>query len=99
MADTNNFVNDGFRIATNISLMGREMGVLSRAFAMVGNEKVSDQLYHISLECEKYDAEIRKLIGNETSRALKEAQEMMGTILVCSLAKAESEKKDVVFVG
>jgi uncharacterized protein YehS (DUF1456 family) len=75
------FVKDGFRIAKNIQLIGKEMRGLALAFAATGNNKISDQLYNVFEECEIYDEAIRNLIRNETSRGLQDAQRMSGAIL------------------
>jgi hypothetical protein len=89
------FVKDGFRIAKSINLIGKEMRALAMAFAAVGNDKVSDQLYSIFEDCEIYDEAIRNLVGNETSRGLQDAQKMSGAILESCLAGLEIGRKDL----
>ncbi len=84
------FVKDGFRLAKMISLMGHEMRGLAMAFAATGNDKLSDQLFNIYLECEIYDEGLRNLIGNESRRGLNEAQKMSGAILASCLTKVNT---------
>lgn len=88
------FVKDGFRLAKNIQLMGKEMKALALAFAATGNDKVSDQLFNIFEECEIYDEAIRNLISRETSRGLQDAQRMSGTILESCLAGIKIGKEE-----
>lgn len=87
-------VEDGFRLAKNISLIGKEIQALAMAFATVGNDKVSDQLFAIFEECEIYDEAIRNLVAIETSRSLQDAQKMSGAILESCLAGLKIGKKD-----
>ncbi len=90
---TGDFVKDGFRLAKNIQLIGKEMRALAMAFAATGNDKISDQLYNVFEECEIYDEAIRNLVGNETSRGLQDAQRMSGAILSSCLAGLEIGRK------
>ena len=90
---TGNFVNDGFKLSTAISCIGREMRGLSQAFMVTGNEKLSNQFFDLEQELEVISDCIKELVGNETSRGLIEAQKGSANIFMACLAGAKIQKE------
>lgn len=92
------FVNDGFAIAKYINSMGKELRNLANAFYMCGNDKMSEQLFSMFEECQMLDEAVRNLVGNETSRGLRDAQHASANMLVACLAVAKMKETDTVTI-
>jgi len=68
---TGNFVNDGFKLSTAISCIGREMRGLSQAFMVTGNEKLSNQFFDLEQELEVISDCIKELAGKSLMSSSK----------------------------
>lgn len=88
-----NFVNDGFILSTGVSCIARELMGLSKAFALVGNDKLSDQFYNLFEELGAISDSIKTLVGDRTQSDLESAQKMSGAILSSCLAGIEIAKQ------
>lgn len=87
------FVKDGFMLSTGVSCIGREMLGLSKAFALVGNDKLSEQFYNLFEELGAISDSIKNLVGDRTRSDLEGAQKMSGAILSSCLAGVEIAKQ------
>lgn len=87
------FLDDSFRLAKFVGEIGDDLKRLAKAFLMTGNQGMAETLYQYGIELNTADESLREIVGNETSRGLRDAQEMSATILTSCLSGMEIAKQ------